>query len=158
MYGIVGFAAPGGFYSSFVAERLDFVGWYRGALLSVCSRILHNVGYTNFVTKQYLQVINGVTVHLSYGCLGFGITSFWVSLALAFPSSARRKTKYLFLGLAAITTLNIIRVVSLAIVYSSPIAYKYQHVDHHFIANVVIYTVFFALLALWLKKTDVVIR
>jgi hypothetical protein len=79
-------------------------------------------------------VKNGSTVRLNFGCLGIGLISFWWSLIISFPSSVKKKILYFIMGSFAIFIINVLRICSVALAYSSNNA-LYKSFDHHFIFN-----------------------
>src|SRR6202008_3042870 len=108
---IIGLSSPGGYYSSFVSEYLDYIKWFRYALLYSAKVLLSVSGYKVVIQNMYiLRMYNGAGVRLVYSCLGFGIMSFWAAFIFANKASGRKKIVWILSGWAAFFFINVIRI------------------------------------------------
>jgi exosortase/archaeosortase family protein len=146
---IIGFSSPGGYYSSFIHDYLDYVAWLRLALLYVSKWVLSIFGYKIFVDGAYvLRMKNGLGVHLVYSCLGFGVMSFWTAFIFANKVRWQKKIKWIIAGLVAIFFINVLRLSLLLVAvnsnWSNPL-----NLDNHFLFNISAYIFIFMMIYLF---------
>lgn len=134
-----GLTLPGGIYSSFADEHLDYISAMRKLILHAASILLAVFGYDNRVHDIYFLTIPGVkTIKMVYSCIGLNIICVWWAFVLSFPQKLKGKLINLLAGTGVIIFLNIIRI---ALVALSPTNGRFLNLpfNHHDVFNVVVY-------------------
>lgn len=140
----IGITGQGGsFYSEFVDQHLNYVRWIRESYIYCSSLILQLFNYETIRLPYHLKIIEGVRVGVGYDCLGLGLMSLHIALALSYPFQYKLRRWYLFAGLFIIYILNCIRIAAVGIAYTE---FRNIDIDHHFIFNLVAYFVIFAMM------------
>ena len=137
--GIIGLSAPGGYYSSFIQQYLDYPSPFRSSLLHGTRMILSVFGYKSEVEGIYfLKGENGHRIQLVYSCLGFGLMSFWTAFVFANKGKAKTKLIWIMTGIAALWVINVIRLSLLLIADNKnwPVPFG---MDHHTLYTMVAY-------------------
>lgn len=156
---VIGLSAKPGWYSSLVAQRLNYVEAYRQLLLESASFVLRLISVPNYVAGNFIKVEGGVRLHLNNSCLGFGVLSFLWAYCLSFPARWSLRIRQLVLGSIVFFLLNASRLVVLSVLYSYTAKFSLARViDHHFIANVVLYIVLLAYLYASFRNVPVLQR
>ena len=114
---IVGITTPGGLYSPFISEHLNYPIWVRDFII-ICSRGLTRlIGYPTEVTTTFgngdsVALLTGQKVIIGWVCYGLQIMSFWFAFIMAHISKMNFKNTLIwtFAGLAAICLVNCIRI------------------------------------------------
>ncbi|MDN5286190.1 MAG: hypothetical protein JWR38_2464 [Mucilaginibacter sp.] len=150
----LGIISPGNYYSSFLAEHLNYIQGLRSLLLSGSAQILEWFGYDTIYNHVDLLVAGKGTIRLAYDCLGFGIMSFFTAFVIAYPQKLNQKLIFLVSGILVIQLLNIVRFVLLALFWNKR---ANQIIDHHTVFNIIIYIIIIISLYFWIKHTDKVI-
>jgi exosortase/archaeosortase family protein len=146
---MIGLASPGGYYSPFIHNYLDYVSWLRFALLSVSKFVLALFGYSTFIDGAYtLRMKGGYGVHLVYSCLGFGVMSFWVAFIFANKVKWQKKVKWIMIGLLSIFFINVIRI-SLLLVAVNKNWPNVLNLDNHTLFNIAAYILIFTMIYLF---------
>ncbi|MFC0514559.1 exosortase Y [Mucilaginibacter angelicae] len=146
-----GITNPGGNYSPFLAQHLNYIAALRQALLDCSVMILKWLGYAAIDNNYELLVAGKGTLALVYSCLGLGLISFFSAFVLAYPSPLRSKLIFLFSGIVVIELLNVARFVLLAIFWSKKAS---RIIDHHTIFNIILYIIIALSLYIWVKRND----
>jgi len=142
----MGLSAPGGHYSSFVHNHLNYIGWLRFALLHSSKIVLTFLGYNVFVENMYIiRMHGGLGVRIVYSCIGFGIMSFWIAFIFANAGSWVKKTKWILGGLLLIWCINVARI-SLLLVAINKQWQPVLHFDHHTLFNIATYSAIFIMI------------
>jgi exosortase/archaeosortase family protein len=149
-----GLTTPGGQYSPFLAEYLNYIKALRWILLKCSALILRCFGFATITNNYELLVAGHGAIILVYSCLGLGVISFFSAFVLAYPKPRRAKIVFLLSGIFAIEFLNIIRLVILALFWDKRLG---AIIDHHTIFNIFIYIIISATLYFWVK-TDVAVK
>jgi len=143
---IIGLSAPVGYYSPFVAQHLNFIGWLRGSLLSGAKLALSLFNYRVYFEDDYvLRIQNGSAIRMVYSCVGYGIMSFWAAFILANTAPETRKLKWLIGGWLMIWCINVIRV-CLVLVSNNNNWSMPSGFDHHTWFNIIAYFFVFVLI------------
>jgi exosortase/archaeosortase family protein len=146
---IIGLASPGGYYAAFINEYLNYVKWFRYALLYSAKALLSISGYKVFVQNMYtLRMYNGHGVHLVYSCLGFGILSFWAAFIFANKTNWRKKIIWIVGGWAMISFINVIRL-SLLLISANEKKATTLNIDNHTLFNIAAYLLVFVMIYLF---------
>lgn len=140
----IGITGEGGtFYSSFLDEHLNYIKWLRESIIYFSSLLLCIFNYETIRLPYHLKIIDGVRVGVGYSCLGYGLMSMHIALALSYPYRINLRRKYLLYGLLAIYTINVIRIAAVGIVYTE---IRNINIDHHLIFNIVAYLLIFVMM------------
>jgi exosortase/archaeosortase family protein len=143
---MIGLASPGGYYSSFIYNYLNYISWLRFGLL-YCSKLLLTIfGYKVFIEGAYvLKMYGGRGVHLVYSCIGFGIMSFWIAFVFANKVRWQKKVKWIIAGVAVIFLINVIRISLLLVAVNKNWSNRLT-LDNHTLFNVVAYMLVFTMI------------
>ncbi len=144
-----GLTTPGGQYSPFLAEHLNYIQALRWVLLKCSALILKCFGFVAITNNYELLVAGHGAIILVYSCLGLGIISFFTAFVLAYPKPHKQKIIFLLSGIFTIQFLNIIRFVVLALFMNK---HPGAIIDHHTIFNIFIYIVISIGLYFWVKN------
>ena len=107
----IGLAAPGGWYSPFVAHYFDYVSWLKLSYIKGASLIAAVFDYDTIQEPGYLlRVVHHRGVIIAYDCVGYGVMSFWAAFTLANKINMSSKLKWLFGGLFLLWVINTIRI------------------------------------------------
>lgn len=140
----IGLTGKGGsFYSTFLDEHLNYIRWLRESIIYFSSLILNLFNYDTIRLPYHLKIIDGVRVGVGYSCLGYGLMSMHIAIALSYPFKINIRRKYLFGGLLAIYLINVIRIAAVGWVYTE---YKGINIDHHLIFNIIAYILIFTMM------------
>jgi exosortase/archaeosortase family protein len=145
----MGVTVPGGMYSPWLDKHLDYVQAYRDFLLHASAFFIRLFGKHTEIGEFRVGINHGAGVRLVYSCLGFAIFSFWWAMILAFPQTMKNKLKYFFGGTFVIIIMNIIRIVGVAIIFTSDWGRAHQNFDHHLMFNIIVYGILFYMLYKW---------
>jgi exosortase/archaeosortase family protein len=143
-----GITNPGGHYSPFLANHLNYIQWLRWLLLNSSAFLLNSLGFTAITSNYELLVAGHGIIQLVYSCLGLGVISFFAAFLIAYPKHSRSKIFFLIAGIFGIEFLNIIRFVLLALYWNNR---DQQIIDHHTIFNIIIYIIVAVSLYFWVK-------
>lgn len=143
---VMGLAAPGNLYSSFVDHWLDYVSGIKITLIKGAAVIASMFGYATREEPNFLvRIINGRGVFIAYDCVGYGVMSFWIAFVLASVESLKKKLGWLFGGLILIWLINVIRIglflVAINKGWPMPLG-----LDHHSWFNIFAYAAIFGMM------------
>ena len=146
---VIGLAAPGGYYSPFVAKYLDYVSQIKISLISATGFILSMFKIQTHTEPGFLIRINGGrAVIIAMDCVGYGVYSFWIAFVIANKGKFGKKVVWILLGLLALWFINVIRITLflLAINKGWPMPLG---IDHHTWFNIAAYLLIFFLIWLY---------
>ncbi len=135
-------------YNAVVANYFNYIGGLRWLLLHSSAKILNWLGFTAIANNYDLLVVGHSIIQLVYSCLGLGVISFFAAFVLSYPKKSKAKMLFLVSGIFGIETLNLIRVMLLALFWNRR---DQRIIDHHIIFNIVVYIVIAVSLYLWVK-------
>lgn len=143
---IIGLSAPGGYYSDFIANHLNFISWLRSSLLGTSKLLLSMFGYPIFLEDQYIiRMHNGAAVRMVYSCVGYGVMSFWGAFILANTVLWQKKIVWILSGWIIIWCINVIRICLVLMAankhWATPLGF-----DHHTWFNIAAYFFLFTLI------------
>lgn len=124
-------------------------------ILNCCRGILDLFGFQTFASKEVndFQVfgIDGSTgVWIGGPCNGVTLMFLFAIFIVAYPGNKKAKLWYLPAGILAVYLINIIRIVSLALIaYYSP---QYLDFNHTYTFTFIAYSAVFGLWMLWVKR------
>jgi len=148
---LIGASIEGGIYWPVLA-KFNLAEGYRDFLLNASSAIIRLLGYDTHIDGKHLFILYGGGINLGYSCYGFGVISALMALILAYPKEIRQKIRFVVIGLLGIIVLNIIRIISLTIVYTEIPRDNLKNVDHHLIFNIVVYILVFGIFFWYVEK------
>ena len=106
----IGFAAPGGIYSPFIDQYLNYPAWLRASLLWGARTLLQLFGYHPYKQDAHVLVLRyGISIRMVYACLGYGVMSLWGAFIFANRGSWQRKLKWIIGGWLTIWAINVVR-------------------------------------------------
>lgn len=147
--GVIGLTSPGGYYSPFIHDHLNYIVWVRFTLLYCSKLLLAVLGYHTFIDHIYtLRIYGGHGVHIVYSCLGFGVMSFWIAFIFANKTSWQKKIRWGIAGVVSIFFINILRISLLLIAVNNNGA-NALHVDNHLLFNIAAYILIFTMIYLF---------
>lgn len=143
---IIGLSAPEGYYSSFVADYLNFIPPFRDFVLHATIKTLSLFGYESFqLSATQLRIVGGGGVNVVYSCLGYGVTSFWLAFVFANTGSWKKKLVWMLGGAIVLLVINILRMSLVALASHKGWAYPLG-LDHHTWFNIVAYGLIFLMI------------
>lgn len=148
---VIGFAAPGKYYSPFIQQHLDYVSWLKSSLLWGVKGLLGAFGYSVTFEPDFVARINKRNaVLIAYDCVGYGVYSFWLAYSLSSAISWKAKILAGVGGLMLLWMINVVRIsfVLLAPYKGWPMPFG---MDHHTLFNIVAYTVIIGMIILMQK-------
>lgn len=146
--GFIGLTGKGGVYLEWLDVYFNYIRWLRESIIFSSSVLLNMLGYETLQLPYHLKIINGVRVGVGYDCLGYGLMSMHIALALSYPFKAKIRNYYLFLGLMVIYIINCIRIAAVGVAYTE---YRNIDIDHHLIFNIIAYFVIFVMMVYAIK-------
>lgn len=148
----IGITGEGGrYYSSFLDQHLNYITWLRESIIFCSSLIIQLFNYEVIRLPYHLKIVDGVRVGVGYDCLGYGLMSLHVGLALSYPFKYKLRRAYLLGGLLLIFLINCIRIAAVGIAYT---AYRNINIDHHFIFNIIAYFIIFAMMVFAIRTNQ----
>lgn len=154
---VIALSSPEGYYSSFVAGKLNFIDPLRHLLLEASRSLLSLFGFqTYFKDSLTIGLVNGKGVRMVYSCIGYGVLSFWIAFVLANRAPWKKTLGWLVGGCLLLCGINIIRISLLLVAINKgwPIPFGW---DHHTWFNIMAYTLIFSMIygydRTWKNKT-----
>jgi len=146
-----GVTAPGGYYSAFLNDHLNYIRWLREGLLNISAQIINRLGFAAITDEYDLLVAGHGAIRLVYSCLGLGIISFFAAFVLSYPKRWKSKLIFLIAGILGIEILNIARFVLLALFWQR---HGLIVLDQHAIFNMIVYVIIAVSLYFWVMHDD----
>lgn len=124
-------------------------------IINLCSSILELLGYKTFASKEVndFQVFgidgsNGVWI--GGPCNGITLMFLFAIFVMAYPGNFKNKLWYIPLGIIIVHTINIIRIISLAVIaYYHPLHLDFNHT---YTFTFLAYSIVFGLWMLWVTR------
>jgi exosortase/archaeosortase family protein len=143
---IIGIAAPGGLYSSFVEKYLDYVSWIKRSLMAGTSWLVGLFGYDTITEPGFLVRITGKRgVIIAMDCVGYGVYSFWIAYVVANTMALKKKLLWMIGGVLALWAINVIRISMFLIAINKNSTMPFR-IDHHTWFNIVAYGFIFMMI------------
>jgi exosortase/archaeosortase family protein len=150
----IGFVAPGGYYSAFAAEYLDYISAIKTSLLLGTKTLLSFFGIqTAQFNNHVIRFVDGKGVRIAYDCVGYGVYSFWIAFVVANKSSFTRKLIWIIIGLFLLWSVNVIRI-SLFLVSVNKNWKMPLGINHHDWFTIVAYLVIFLMIFAFDKNNN----
>jgi exosortase/archaeosortase family protein len=143
---VIGIAAPGGYYSPFIAKYLDYVSWIKYSLIEATGFILSLFHIPTKTEPGFLiRFVGGRGVFIAMDCVGYGVYSFWIAFVAANNGRFLKKTAWIVFGVLALWFINVIRITlfltSLNKGWPMPLG-----LDHHTWFNIFAYLLIFIMI------------
>ncbi len=137
-YILTGLIQPGGYYSEWLHNHLDYVTRFRIFLLSSTAFVAELFSHDIYLKGDILFVKGGHNIRMIYSCLGINILCLWWAFVITIPMQLKSKLLYFITGTICLIVLNITR---LSLLTMSPDDFLFGQlvVDHHTIYNWVVY-------------------
>ncbi|TDH28029.1 hypothetical protein EXU57_06080 [Segetibacter sp. 3557_3] len=150
----IGLTSPaGGFYSSFLDNNLNYINWWRTAILEVSNIFAHLFGMNTFVQHPMkLKAVDGAGVRMVYSCIGYGVTSFWCAFVLANEGKWQKKLFWAIAGGVGLFLVNCLRVSLLLLAVQSRWQVN-RFFDHHTLFNIAAYALIFFLMYIYTRNS-----
>jgi exosortase/archaeosortase family protein len=129
--GVIGLAAPGGWYSPMIDHYFDYVSGIKNTLMWAAGGFLQLFGIGTHPEPGYLLRMNGGRgVIINMDCVGYGVYSFWLAWVLAHGWALKRFLLWGIGGLILLWGINVLRIAGYLWVIN-----QYQQmplgIDHH---------------------------
>lgn len=136
---IIGLSAPGGYYSRFVHDYLNYPALLRKGLLKCSQVFLEMMGYKTEMPDEYkIKMVGGKGVRMVYSCLGIGVSSFWAAFMLANETGIKKKLFFILFGIIFIFLINVGRIMLLFITANKGQKIPFG-IEHHTLFTVASY-------------------
>jgi exosortase family protein XrtF len=124
-------------------------------IINLCQWILEQMGYKTFASKEVndFQVFgidgsNGVWI--GGPCNGITLMFLFAIFVIAYPGNVKNKLWYVSLGILIVHTINIIRIIALALI--AKYDYTYLDFNHTYTFTFLAYSAVFGLWMIWVNK------
>ena len=141
------------FFSSFLADHLNYIEWLKACILNGANLITHGFGFATHIEEQLtIKVYDKPGVDLNYACLGLANFSFWIAFVTAHPGSIQKKMYWSFVGILAISFINCWRI-ALLLISMEQNWRSVGYIDHHTMFNIASYILIIYLIFLYSKAS-----
>lgn len=147
----IGLTVPGGVYSSFLDQYLNYIVWLRNSILHTANVITQGFGLSSYVADLYTLKTEAFSVVLVYSCLGLGIKSFWIAFVTAHKAGWQKKLAWCLAGVMAIWFINCWRAALLLMAMKNHWSIN-KYMDHHTLFNLCAYALILFLMYLYTRK------
>ncbi len=151
---IIGLSVPGGYYSPFVANHLDYISFLRKILLIGSKDFCNMLGYETYTEGTYFLKSGGVGVRMVYECIGYVVMSFWAAFVISNSGNFIKKFLWIIGGWLIIYFVNVLRIsfllISLITHHKLPF-----NIDHHTLFNIVAYIIILIMIYFYDKYVTV---
>lgn len=148
----IGLITPGGMYNDYLAKHLNYIAAWRECSISITAFVLRTLDFRVSTTQTALKVTGRAGFVLIYSCLGYKIMSVFTAFVLAFPKKFKPKIVFLVLGLISIQSLNIFRLILVAL-YSTHRS-SLSILNHHLLFNLTVYLLIGSSIYLWTNSNE----
>lgn len=153
-YVYVGLTTPGGRLSvPFLAEYVNVPYWLTVITSKISKLLLELSGYDVYQKHPAnITIRGGHGVNLAWGCLGVGPMSLWIAFIVAHRYyKIKYKLKWIIIGIVSIFTLNIFRIVMIAL--SNYYGWlRIQSFDAHTSFNLLTYCIIIILMLVFIRN------
>jgi exosortase/archaeosortase family protein len=152
---IIGLTVPGGYYSLFVSDYLDYPALLRSSLLHGTRLLVTVFGFSAFIPDaNHVKIVNGIGVRIVYACLGYGLLSFWAAFIVANKGSFLKKIKWIIGGCCFIWLINVVRI-SLVLVAANKQWKLPVTLEQHTLYSIIVYAFIFLMIWLFQRSENV---
>ena len=143
---MIGIAAPGGWYSPFVHQYLDYVSWLKMSLIHATGFILSLFHISTHIETGFtIRYPGGAGVIIAMDCVGYGVYSFWIAFVAANKGKIAKKILWIVFGLLGLWFINVVRITLLLVAINKgwpmPLG-----LDHHTWFNIFAYLLIFLMI------------
>jgi exosortase/archaeosortase family protein len=150
----ISLCSEGGLYWEFAEKHLNFIKWYRELLIAGSELIGELFGLKTISNSTQMRVIGRGGIRIVYSCIGYGILSLLVALAISAPhKSIKERIIFMVSSTVIFTLFNMLR---LFLVAYYTVEAKRLSIDHHDIFNGICYLLIFAYMYWWIGKNLIV--
>jgi exosortase/archaeosortase family protein len=143
---MIGLSIPGGYYSGIIQKYFNIASWLRGSLMHASSMLVNFIGFDSKIEGDYIiRIKHGTGVRIVYGCLGYGVMSFWVAFVFANAVTIKKKIVWIFGGCLLIWIINVLRI-SILLIAVNKHWKNSSNIDHHTLFNIAAYILIFVLI------------
>ena len=151
----IGIAAPGGVYSPFVAQWLDYVSWIKQSLMAGTGSLVGLFGHKTVMEPGFLiRIIGKRGVYIAMDCVGYGVYSFWAAYVLANACSVARKVGWVIGGVLLLWMINVVRISMFLVAINQNRAMPFG-IDHHTWFNLAAYVLIFGMIGVFQRDQKV---
>ena len=148
-YVFIGLSVPGGYYVSIFDHYLNYPTWLRTSILAGSKFLLGILGYRASIQDRFVLRLEDLTyVRLVYGCLAYGIMSFWIAFVFSNKGTFKKKSLWVLGGVVGIWLINIVRISALLVANSTQTKLPFG-MDHHTLFDICAYTLVFTMIYLY---------
>ena len=142
-------------YEFFIKKYTTYDQLFIRKIIEVCTYMLKLFGFKTFASKvlndfQVFGIDGSNGVWIGGGCNGITLMFLFAIFVIAYPGSFKHKWWYLPLGILIIYSINIIRIVGLAMM--ALYMPQYLEFNHTYTFTFIAYSIVFALWMLWVNK------
>jgi exosortase/archaeosortase family protein len=127
-------------------------GGVRDNIVVMSYQILKLMQYDLIHYNEVIIIKGSAGVAVGPACVGFGLLFGFAGLILSYHGSAKAKLWFIPLGLLGIHTINILRIVILAII--SDINNDWVDFNHKYVFNTLIYIFIFFMFTWWVRYVE----
>lgn len=151
---MIGLAAPGGYYSPFIEQYLDYVSWIKQSLLWGVGTIFHLAGVNTQTEPGFLiRIVHQRGVYIAMDCVGYGVYSFWMAYVIANRLNWKQKLAWIIGGVFALWLINVFRI-ALFLRAINRHSEMPLGIDHHTWFTIIAYCAIFILMYFFNKSAD----
>ena len=154
----IGIAAPGGIYSPFIENYLDYVSWIKYSLMYASKFYVGLFGIETYFAPEYvIRFVNGRGVLIAMDCVGYGVYSFWLAYTIANPGTVKRKLLWSLGGVFLLWFINSLRIALFLTAVNKDWPMPFG-LDHHTWFNIFAYLAIFTMMYFFEKSQPKVQR
>lgn len=127
-------------------------GAVRDNIVYMSSKILRLMQYDLIQYNEVIIIKGSAGVAVGPACVGFGLLFGFTGLILSYHGAIKSKLWFIPLGLLGIHTINILRIVILAII--SNINNDWVDFNHKYVFNTIIYIFIFLMFTWWVRFVE----
>jgi len=143
---MIGITVPGGYYSPFIDQHLNYIAGLRWLLLNASKGLLNLFGYATYFKDSYtIKMQLGRGVKVVYSCLGYGLFSFWIAFIFANNPAVKKMLLWMVGGVLIIFLLNVCRIAIMLIAVNKHWPSLFN-LDNHTLFNIAAYAVIFIMI------------
>lgn len=127
-------------------------GGIRDNIVVMSAWLLRVMHYNIVQYDAVILIVGSAGVEVGPACVGFGLLFGFAGLILSYHGSLKSKLWFIPLGLLGIHTINILRIVILAII--SNINNDWVEFNHKYVFNTIIYIFIFLMFTWWVRFVE----
>jgi exosortase/archaeosortase family protein len=151
----IALAAPGGYYSPFVEQHLDFISGIKHSLIWGVKTIFKVLGYETTTEPGFIiSVKDKRGIVIAMNCVGYGVYSVWAAYVVANDRNLWKTAGWVIGGLLLLWVINTFRIslFLLAINKGWPMPLG---IDHHTWFNIFAYAAIFLMMYFFERRGTV---